>query len=185
MTPQQERQAALLMQRAQRGDEQAYAALLVELTRATRQFARSRLGGVGWIDDVVQETLLAVHGARQTYDPARPFAPWFFAIASSRMIDVLRRERRIASRQVVTDVLPERAEDPGSERDDIDVEAVHAALASLPPRQRDVIERMKFRDQSVRDVAGELGMSESAVKVTAHRGYQVLKRLLGRRRRED
>ena len=65
-----------------------------------------------------------------------------------------------------------------SARDEIDVEAIHAAVASLPARQREVIDALKFQDQSVREVAGRLSMSESAVKVTAHRGYQALKRLL-------
>jgi RNA polymerase sigma-70 factor (ECF subfamily) len=184
VTNDQERQAAAWMQLAQRGDQRAYASLLVLLTGVTRQFARGRLGAVVWIDDVVQETLLAIHGARQTYDPARPFGPWFYAIASSRMIDVIRRERRVASRQVATDVLPEPVAH-GADRDDIDVDAVHAALASLPPRQREVIERLKFRDESVREVSSGLGMSESAVKVTAHRGYRALRRLLGGTRRED
>jgi DNA-directed RNA polymerase specialized sigma24 family protein len=44
---------------------------------------------------------------------------------------------------------------------------------------------MKMRDESVREVAGRLGMSESAVKITAHRGYQALKRLLRGTRREN
>ena len=88
MTAEQERQSASLMRLAQAGDQIAYASLLVLLTSATRQFARTRLGAVPWIDDVVQETLLAVHRARQTYDPGRPFAPWFYAVASSRLIDV-------------------------------------------------------------------------------------------------
>ncbi len=59
------------------------------------------------------------------------------------------------------------------------MELVHAALKALPSRQRDVVEGMKLRDESVRDVAERLGMSESAVKVTAHRGYQALKKILG------
>ena len=185
MTAEQERQSAAWMQLAQHGDQAAYASLLVLLTTVTRQFARRRLGAVPWIDDVVQETLLAVHGARQTYDAARPFAPWFYAIASSRMIDAIRRERRVESRQIATDVLPDRASPGQPARDEIDVEAVHAALRSLPPRQREVIERMKLGDESVREVAGRLGMSESAVKITAHRGYQTLKRLLRGTRRED
>jgi DNA-directed RNA polymerase specialized sigma24 family protein len=37
----------------------------------------------------------------------------------------------------------------------------------------------------VREVAGRLNMSESAVKVTAHRGYRALRRLLGGTDRED
>jgi DNA-directed RNA polymerase specialized sigma24 family protein len=48
-----------------------------------------------------------------------------------------------------------------------------------------VIEGLKFKDQSVRDVAGRLKMSESAVKVTAHRGYKMLRRLLEGPARED
>jgi len=184
VTADQERQAAAWMRDAQQGDQAAYASLLALLTSLTRQFARRRLGAVTWIDDVVQETLLAGHGARQTYDAARPFAPWFYAIASSRMIDVIRRERRIESRQIATDALPERASREDA-RDAIDVEAIHAALAALPPRQREVIARMKLGDESVREVAGRLGISESAVKITAHRGYQALKRLLRGTRREN
>lgn len=186
MTAEQERTSTGLMRLAQAGDQVAYATLLVLLTSTTRQFARTRLGAVPWIDDVVQETLLAVHRARHTYDPERPFAPWFYAVASSRLIDAVRRERRVMSREIPGDVLPDSLTTGGSmARDDIDVDAIRAAVASLPVRQREVIEALKFRDQSVREVAGHLSMTESAVKVTAHRGYRALKRLLGRPGCED
>jgi RNA polymerase sigma-70 factor (ECF subfamily) len=182
VTADQERESAALMRQAQQGDQMSYATLLARLTSITRQFARARVGGVAWVDDVVQETLVAVHGARHTYDSTRPFAPWFYAIASSRLIDVIRRERRVSAREVADDVVPERAgAAPAPIRDEIDVERIHAALASLPARQREVIGDLKLRDQSVREVAGRLGMSESAVKVTAHRGYRALRRLLGGR----
>jgi RNA polymerase sigma-70 factor (ECF subfamily) len=156
----------------------------VLLTGAARRFARARVGDALWVDDVVQETLIAIHGARQTYDVTRPFGPWFYAIASSRLIDALRREKRVAAREVSSDVLPEVAA-AGASEENLDVEAIHAAVASLPPRQREVIEQLKFKDRSVRDVAGQLKMTESAVKVTAHRGYRVLRRLLGERFREE
>jgi len=82
--------------------------------------------------------------------------------------------------------MPEMAmSSPAAARDDIDADAIHAAVAALPARQRDVIHGLKYQDQSVREVAGRLGMSESAVKVTAHRGYRALKRLLGSPTRED
>lgn len=181
MTAEQEMRSATLMRSAQAGDQMAYASLLILLTAATRQFARARLGGVPWLDDVVQETLLAVHRARHTYDPARPFAPWFYAVAANRMIDVIRRERRVMTHELAGEV-PEPVVDDTSRGDEVDVEAIHAAVAALPPRQREVIEALKFKEQSVREVAGQLHMSESAVKVTAHRGYQSLKRLLRGRR---
>ena len=174
------------MQLALAGDQIAYAALLALLTLIARQFARARLGAVPWVDDVVQETLLAVHRGRQTFDLERPFAPWFYAIASNRMIDVLRRERRVTAREVPGDALPDPPSADGATiHDEIDVDAIHAAVASLPPRQREVIEALKFQDQSVREVAGRLRMTESAVKVTAHRGYRALRRLLGGDRRAD
>ncbi|MEP6914803.1 MAG: sigma-70 family RNA polymerase sigma factor, partial [Acidobacteriota bacterium] len=101
-------------------------------------------------------------------------------------IDVLRRERRVTSREVPGDELRDAPASGGTTvRDHIDVEAIHAAVASLPSRQREVIQALKFQDASVRDVAGRLSMTESAVKVTAHRGYRALRRLLGGHARED
>jgi RNA polymerase sigma-70 factor (ECF subfamily) len=182
MTSVQERQATDLMIRAQQGDAMAYAELLTLLAVTARRYARNRLGDVAWIDDVTQETLVTIHAARQTYDARRPFAPWFYAILSSRLIDVLRKERRVSAREVGADVLPEPAAATGAspERsDEVDFDRVKAALESLPARQREIVSALKVRDESVREVSQRLGMSESAVKVTAHRGYKALRRLLG------
>jgi RNA polymerase sigma-70 factor (ECF subfamily) len=99
MTSEQERQATALIVRAQQGDAVAYAELLTLLASLARRYARNRLGDVPWLDDVAQEALLTVHAARPTYDVQRPFAPWFYAILSSRFIDVLRRERRVSGRR--------------------------------------------------------------------------------------
>src|SRR5262249_18067551 len=152
------------------------------LATAARRYARGRVGDVPWLDDVVQETLLAVHAARRTYDRRRPLAPWFYAILSNRLIDVLRKEHRVRSREIVPDMLPEPdVAVGGAHRDDVDFERVKAALAALPARQREIVSALKLGDASVRDVSHRFGMSESAVKVTAHRGYQALRRFLGRR----
>jgi RNA polymerase sigma-70 factor (ECF subfamily) len=167
------------MRQAQEGDQPAYADLLVELAAVSARYARSRLGAVPWVDDVVQDTLLAVHVARHTYDPERPFAPWFYAIVRSRLVDAVRRHRRVALHEYAGDEVPEPRNDAVAPRAELDVDAIRRALAVLPTRQREVIEALKFRDESVREIAGRLGLTESAVKVTAHRGYKALKRLLG------
>lgn len=172
------------MDRAQRGDQEAYASLLVLATGAVKRMVRQKWGNVAWIDDAVQETLLSVHRARHTFDPARPFAPWLYAIAQNRMIDVARRERRIGARERSTDMLPDTPTSTEASAG-VDVDRVRAALLALPDRQRDVIVGMKFGDESVRQVGARLGMSDSAVKVTAHRGYKLLRRLLGESRDGD
>src|SRR5688572_18119733 len=148
MTPQQEQRAAALMIDTQRGDAAAYAELLTLLAATARQYTRNRLGDVPWLDDVAQEVLLTVHRARSTYDSRRPFAPWFYAILSHRMIDVLRRERRVSVREVGGDVLPEPVAPTGSRPDgmhDVDTEALRSALDALPARQREVVSALKLR----------------------------------------
>jgi RNA polymerase sigma-70 factor, ECF subfamily len=183
VTPQQERHAAALMHDAQDGDEQAYVELLILLTDVTRRYVYLKLGAiVPWADDVVQETLISVHAARHTYDAHRPFAPWYYAIARNRLIDVWRREGRVSRREMAVDAVPDVVTWTDADDDAravVDMQAVQAALASLPPRQREVVTALKLRDESVRDVANRMQMSQSAVKVTAHRGYRALKRLLG------
>ena len=184
MTPQQEQRAAALMIDTQRGDAAAYAELLTLLAATARQYTRNRLGDVPWLDDVAQEVLLTVHKARSTYDSRRPFAPWFYAILSHRMIDVLRKERRVSAREVGGDVLPEPADQTGLPPEgvhDVDSGTLRSALDALPARQREVVSALKLRDESVKEISERLGMSVSSVKVTAHRGYRALRRLLGNR----
>jgi RNA polymerase sigma-70 factor (ECF subfamily) len=167
---------------AQRGDKEAYASLLILATGAVKRMIRQKWGDVSWADDAVQETLISVHRARHTFDPSRPFVPWLYAIAQNRAIDVARRERRVSARELGVDVLPEPSPKSDGGAPGVDADRVRAALASLPPRQRDVIAGMKFGDESVRDVGTRLGMTDSSVKVTAHRGYKALRRLLGESR---
>lgn len=183
MTAAEEAQAAALMQAAQGGDQTAYMHLLATLTIVARRFVRHRAGATTWIDDAVQETLISVHRARHTWDGSRPFAPWFYAIASHRIVDVYRREHRVRLREDASDHLEATASshDAGGPDDGVDMAAVHAALAALPARQRDIVEGLKLREESVKSLAARHGMSESAVKVMAHRGYKRLRTLLGGR----
>ena len=184
MTAGQEQEATALMIRAQQGDAAAYATLLTVLASTARQYVRNRVGDVPWLDDVAQETLITIHRARRTYNTERPFAPWFYAILSSRMIDVLRKERRVSTREIGTDLIPEPiAHVPPTHGNTttVDPQALKTALASLPDRQREVVTALKLHDESVKEVSERLGMSQSAVKVTAHRGYKALRRFFGGR----
>ncbi len=176
MTPEQEQDLGRLMGQAQGGDREAYEDLLSRVASLVRGYVRRRVGDVAWADDVVQECLMAIHRARHTYDPARPFAPWMYAIAQNRLIDALRRKKRMLLREVQPDASRmEPGSRPRQERDLI-LQDVRKAVAGLPAQQRQVVELLKFQDKSVRDIAVQLGMTESNVKVTAHRGYRALRR---------
>ena len=89
-----------LMTGAQAGSESDYRQLLSELANVIERFLRSRFGNYPFIEDCVQEALIAVHQARHTYDQKRAFRPWLFAIVRNKAIDFLRQQR---SREKVLD----------------------------------------------------------------------------------
>ena len=84
-----------MMRAALAGDEAVYRRLLEEIGRAVRPmargaFSRARVGDAD-VEDVVQETLLAIHLKRQTWDGGVKLAPWVNAIARHKIIDAMRR----------------------------------------------------------------------------------------------
>jgi RNA polymerase sigma-70 factor (ECF subfamily) len=184
MNSEQEADLGRLMVSAQRGDRQSYETLLTRLAGLVQAFVRKRAGDVPWCDDVVQESLLAIHRARHTYDPSRPFVPWMYAIVQNRFIDALRIQRRRLLRELQPDPALDRGERPVQERDAL-MRDVRRAVSGLPDNQRQVIELLKFEDLSVREVARRLGMTETNVKVTAHRGYRALRRQIEEWTRAD
>ena len=180
MTPEQEQQAGSLMVRAQQGDQRAYEDLLRLLAQESRGFVGRRIGWADWAEDVVQDVLLTVHRSRQTYDPARPFAPWFYAIINSRLIDALRSRKRVSSRETPDEDVLALQPAPASDLGDSPLrETLAQAVSRLPRVQREVVSLLKYEDLSVREVAVRLGMTEAAVKTTAHRGYKILRRTVG------
>ena len=93
-----EEEWAVLMRAAMAGDEGAYRSFLRAITPFVRAAARRNLAryGIGVADgeDVVQDTLLAIHLKRQTWDQDRPIGPWITAIARNKLIDLMRRRGR-------------------------------------------------------------------------------------------
>jgi RNA polymerase sigma-70 factor (ECF subfamily) len=178
VTPDQELQAGQWMLCAQQGDQRAYEELLRLVAREARSFVGRRVAWADWTEDVVQEVLLTVHRTRHTYDPARPFAPWFYAIASSRLIDVLRSRKRVTAREIADEEAMAAQPAPAEPASDVS-EALAQAVASLPRIQREVVSLLKYEDLSVREVAARMQMTEGAVKAMAHRGYKVLRRTVG------
>ena len=170
----QDRLRALLVA-AQRGDGQAYAGFLRELTPYLRAYFRRRLQTLpDDVEDLVQETLLAMHNKRDTYDPGQPVTPWMFAIARYKLVDLLRGR---AGREALHDPIDEDFEGLASEAGAAAQEArrdLAVLLAELPDKQRLPIQYVKIEGVSVAEAAQRTGLSVSAVKIGVHRG---LKRL--------
>ncbi len=163
-----------LLVRGLAGDAAAYHAFLQMLTGHLRAFLRKRLSRLpDEVEDLVQESLLAVHNQRHTYDPGQPLTPWVYALARYKLIDFLRRRERT---DLLNDPLDEENQMLGSS-DGAAAEArrdVAQLLQGLPDRQRLPIQHVKLEGLSVAETARLTGMSESAVKIGVHRGLKVL-----------
>lgn len=163
-----------LMIRALDGDSVAHLELLRALSGRLRGYFARRLGsGAAELEDLVQETLLAVHLKRDSYDTALPFTPWAYAIARYKLFDHLRRRHRRLHVPLEDAGALLADEDPqeGTVRTDLD-----RMLQRLPPRQRSLLEDVKLHGLSIEEAARHRGVSPVSARVMLHRTLKWLNR---------
>jgi RNA polymerase sigma-70 factor (ECF subfamily) len=129
------------------------------------------------IEDLVQETLLAVHLQRGTYDASYPVTAWLLAIARHKLVDLWRRRGRKENLHddiEDLDALPLAGEqaDVHASRD------LSLLLQALPASQRQAIELTKLEGLSIAEASDRSGLSESSIKVLVHRGLKRLSELV-------
>lgn len=163
---------------AQSGDDAAYHQSLVLIAARLRGYLRRRLQGMpDDVEDLVQETLLALHLQRGTYDPAVPVTAWVFAIARHKLVDLWRRRGRREDLHDDLDSVDESGlvavqQDGEAQRD------LGKLLLDLPQAQRQAILLTKVEGLSVAEASERTGVSVSALKVQVHRGLKRLAQMV-------
>lgn len=169
-----------LARRAQSGDKAAYHALLKAIAPYIRNVITPGLANADWADDLVQDVLMGVHKSLARYLAEQPFRPWLNAIIRYRRAEFFRRyydrKGHLSVSLDDTDEIVEGSIDPIAELQQL--QGIETALAQLSLSQQQVVQLLRIEGYSVKQVAQKTGMSESAVKVTAHRGANKLKALL-------
>lgn len=173
-----------LMRSAHTGDAQAYTQLLEEITPRIRQFVRGQRAflSAADIEDLVQDILISVHSVRATYDPARPFMPWLFAIARNRLADGARRYARVGAHEVPVENLTVTFQDEhGNTTMNAlgDARALQQAIGALPQIQRDAIRMLKLKEMSLQEAAKASNTTVGALKAATHRAMASLRKMLG------
>lgn len=169
-----EQRFRLLMIRGLDGDCRAYRELLGELSRYLRGYFARRIGDAE-IEDLVQETLLAVHLKRDTYDRELPFTPWAYAVARYKLVDHFRRGRSPHVPLEEADELfaLENVEESAVRSD------VRRLLERLPANQRTLVEDVKLEGLSVEAAARKRGVTAGSARVTLHRSLKWLSQAVG------
>lgn len=158
------------------GDAASYRALLKALAPHLRAYFARRVGSAD-AEDLVQETLIAIHAKRATYDRSLPFTAWLHAVARYKMIDHFRRAklRRTLPIETADSVLADESPESVSAKRDVE-----KLLARLPEAKRELLRQVKIEGLSTQEAAQRTGMSESAVKVGVHRALKSLAAMIGR-----
>ena len=165
-----------LMIRYQEGDPTAVENLVARLSPALLRFLSAPNLARDVAEDVVQDFWLRLHRSRHTYRASEPVLPWMYAIARHTALDSYRRRRRVQSRELTVETMPEtpyryrpaRPSDSG----------VMRALDRLPEGQREVVLMLKVTGMSLEEVARAMSTSVGAIKQRAHRAYRQLRVLL-------
>jgi RNA polymerase sigma-70 factor (ECF subfamily) len=178
-----ESQLRALMIASLDGDAAAYRVLLADLRRRLNAyFARRLRQSSADVDDLVQDTLMAIHTRSETYDRSQFFTAWAFAIARYKLIDHYRR----SGRRVLVPLEDAGAlfaeDESGAAEARADIER---ALARLPERTRALVRGVKLEELSHAEAAARSGMTEGAVKVAVHRGLKALTAQFGGRSDDD
>ena len=182
-------EARELMQRYCDGDAGAfrelYALVAPRLLGYLLKMSRER----ALADDLLQQTFMKVHRARAAYVRGADPLPWIYSIAHRTFIDETRKHKRAVVRVGDAEDLPEipagLTGESDEARDEVRgdpamVAAALDALAELPPQQREAVVLTKLDGKSVAEAAEIAGTTAGAMKVRAHRGYEALRKLLGR-----
>ncbi|SEW21336.1 RNA polymerase sigma-70 factor, ECF subfamily [Luteibacter sp. 329MFSha] len=155
------------------GDGVAYRGFLDRLAPYLRAYLRRRLPrALEDVEDILQDTLLAVHNARHTYRAGEPVTAWIHAIARYKLVDFFRAHaRREALHDPIADddLFVASDDEPADARRD-----VGHLLQMLPDRHRLPIQLVKLQGLTVAEAAARSGLSESAIKVGIHRGLKAL-----------
>ena len=166
--------------KAQAGDQRAYSKLLSELVPYIKMRISGSLANPDWVEEITQEILISVHKSLNSYGGDRPFKPWLNAIVQFRRTDFLRKhyknKRVKESSKENTEIFSDNVTNTQYSGELKDIES---AIASLPEKQQKIFRLMKIEGYSAKETAEEMGMSVSAVKVSAHRSTHKLKEILG------
>ena len=178
-----DRRLGASMAAAQGGDRTAYETVLRDCAPIVRRIARGRGATPDFVDDVVQDVLITLHGARATYDPSRSFIAWLTAITQRRTIDILRKRGRRGAHEVHAPVAFEThasADDPEEDAArQSEAARLRGFVADLPDGQREAVRTLALEENSLDDASRSTGRTKTSLKVNLHRAIKTLRLRMG------
>ena len=168
------------------GDAEAFSTLVERYGGRVYNIALRITNDADAAADCAQEAFIRAYRALHQYDPALPFGPWLFRIATNASLNHVQRWH---AHESPVEELPESPEpdEAGPESSALrreELDEVLAAMADLPPHYRAALALRHLQQLSYQEVADSLGIPLGTVKTHLHRARAALKARLAARRKE-
>ncbi len=175
-----------IVARVRAGDREAYRVLVERHSRGVFKLAYRMMGNESDAEDVVQEAFLRAFRNLRQFDETASFSTWLYRIAANHALDSLRmRKRHGRHEQVDSEEFSTTAAAAGAEpwpdriaySGQVSVR-VRSAMNTLTEQERSAFVLRHFEGCSIEEIAGTLGLAQSAAKHSVFRAVQKLRRAL-------
>lgn len=173
---------AQLVERAQRGEMDAFAELVRRFQQRSYRTARAMMGNHGDADDVTQESFLRAYRGLPRFDGRADFGTWLHRIVINTALNQLRRRRRGAQHTASAEAgarVAEPGPDPLAQAESRErAVVVMAALEALSPTLRATLILATVEDMAYKDIAETLGVPAGTVAWRINQARRLLRERL-------
>lgn len=169
-----------IVERAQRGDAEAFRELVERESPRLFRLAWRLTGDEATAEDAVQETFLRAYRSLGRFDGRCEVGTWLHRIAVNTSLEIMRKNERRKD-ETPEESLPLPSSEPGPERTALSLEmerAVRTGMADLSPLERTAFVLRHFEGRSIAEICARLGLRESAGKQAIFRAVRKLRRVL-------
>ncbi|KGM49678.1 RNA polymerase sigma factor RpoE [Pseudooceanicola atlanticus] len=160
-------------------DREAFARLFAHFAPRVKGFLISSGSDPAVAEDCAQDVMVSVWRKAHLFDPTRAsVSTWIFTIARNRRIDLARKDKRPEPEDLGWGPEPEQAQDDGLALQQ-ESEQLGQALAALPSKQRELIEKCYFGDLSHREIADATGLPLGTIKSRIRLALEKLRHAMG------
>lgn len=177
-----------LMQRYCGGDLAAFQELYRRHSGGLYRFLAWRSPRRDWVDEIAQDSWIALHQARERYQPQALFRTYLYQIARNRLIDLLRQQQLTLASDLRTtgmdddpfDQLADAAQAPILPESGLEARqangALHAAIQLLPGEQKEALVLQQFSGMSLEEIAAVVAVPVETVKSRLRYAMQKLRK---------
>lgn len=161
------------------GEADAYSILVDRYKKMVYNVAYRMLGDGDVANDIAQESFIAAYGSLKTFKQDAKFSSWLYSIVLNKCRDYLRLTKEnipiddISEIRPGSDISPEQA---AADQESSDM--LQQALGALSAEYREVLVLKHIEGLDYQEISVITGASVAALKVRAHRGREMLRKIL-------